>query len=499
MMMRVSKIHVLSAFVAMAGLFVSTTSGDVHTFIDNDGTNVFSIPTLVLTHGTFLENVPLAKLFGLDINNNLDPLPDPDRFPNDMFDTLAKDEFLAASAIEQNAVGAVAFFGDFNEPNPGAGQTLVRVTLTLPLRMGPGGPPLGGPGQRWIKFQCGNNGNGGNPNPNPKQKEGRKGAYLKPQRVPSGMTYWAAFIKGIQGNPGETEQELSDRVKAAIIAAKKRARRKSLEKYDKLVDNSKYMDPPENSVIAIIDTDPPAESVDVEMVLLVDEVAFDRLGEFLAHMQAVITNDPAIASTDPDNQPEGEILLATGTVDLGAGEMISLGVGDPDVDEVDSVPAVTDEGIPLGVLDVTFFAEGELGPTDGATQYLDIATVPSADPPGVFHMIAYDVAVDDTPEDIAQDLAESVNGTPHDGEFKYLADVLPPGNIVRIERADGLPISAALLRKTNTSAMLFEQLSVNGPIGEVPTVSEWGLIVLALLLLTAGTIVFGRRRRPAVA
>lgn len=35
--------------------------------------------------------------------------------------------------------------------------------------------------------------------------------------------------------------------------------------------------------------------------------------------------------------------------------------------------------------------------------------------------------------------------------------------------------------------------------GVIPTVSEWGLIVLALLLLTAGTIVFGRRRRPAVA
>ncbi len=33
----------------------------------------------------------------------------------------------------------------------------------------------------------------------------------------------------------------------------------------------------------------------------------------------------------------------------------------------------------------------------------------------------------------------------------------------------------------------------------IPTVSEWGLIIMALLLLTAGTIVFARRRRPAVA
>lgn len=37
------------------------------------------------------------------------------------------------------------------------------------------------------------------------------------------------------------------------------------------------------------------------------------------------------------------------------------------------------------------------------------------------------------------------------------------------------------------------------PVNAIPTVSQWGLIVLALLLLTMGTIVFGRRRRPAVA
>ncbi len=35
--------------------------------------------------------------------------------------------------------------------------------------------------------------------------------------------------------------------------------------------------------------------------------------------------------------------------------------------------------------------------------------------------------------------------------------------------------------------------------GEVPTVSEWGLIVMALLLLTAGTIVFGREPRVVLA
>jgi hypothetical protein len=31
----------------------------------------------------------------------------------------------------------------------------------------------------------------------------------------------------------------------------------------------------------------------------------------------------------------------------------------------------------------------------------------------------------------------------------------------------------------------------------IPTVSEWGLIVMALLLLTGGTIILGRRKRPA--
>ena len=33
----------------------------------------------------------------------------------------------------------------------------------------------------------------------------------------------------------------------------------------------------------------------------------------------------------------------------------------------------------------------------------------------------------------------------------------------------------------------------------IPTVSEWGLIIMTLLALTAGTIVFARRRRPTLA
>lgn len=35
--------------------------------------------------------------------------------------------------------------------------------------------------------------------------------------------------------------------------------------------------------------------------------------------------------------------------------------------------------------------------------------------------------------------------------------------------------------------------------GGIPTVSEWGLIVMTVLVLTAGTVAFGRRRRPAAA
>ncbi len=35
------------------------------------------------------------------------------------------------------------------------------------------------------------------------------------------------------------------------------------------------------------------------------------------------------------------------------------------------------------------------------------------------------------------------------------------------------------------------------PLPDIPAVSEWGLIVMTLLALTAGTMVFARRRRPA--
>lgn len=42
-------------------------------------------------------------------------------------------------------------------------------------------------------------------------------------------------------------------------------------------------------------------------------------------------------------------------------------------------------------------------------------------------------------------------------------------------------------------------LSPPPPPGDIPTVSEWGLIILTLLGMTAGTIMLGQRRRPATA
>ena len=44
---------------------------------------------------------------------------------------------------------------------------------------------------------------------------------------------------------------------------------------------------------------------------------------------------------------------------------------------------------------------------------------------------------------------------------------------------------------------MISSITVNS--AEIPTVSEWGLIIMTLLALTAGTIVFGRRRKPALA
>ncbi len=56
-------------------------------------------------------------------------------------------------------------------------------------------------------------------------------------------------------------------------------------------------------------------------------------------------------------------------------------------------------------------------------------------------------------------------------------------------------------RKEKVFNEILKVIGVGGEGGSdaVPTVSEWGLIIMALLSLTAGTIVFARRRRPAAA
>ena len=65
-----------------------------------------------------------------------------------------------------------------------------------------------------------------------------------------------------------------------------------------------------------------------------------------------------------------------------------------------------------------------------------------------------------------------------------------------------IPWGAAWLcvKKTSGGGRCDEQCYGMTPPGQgIPTVSEWGLIVMTLLLLTAGTVVLGRRRRAAAA
>ncbi|MFH1418380.1 MAG: IPTL-CTERM sorting domain-containing protein [Planctomycetota bacterium] len=83
---------------------------------------------------------------------------------------------------------------------------------------------------------------------------------------------------------------------------------------------------------------------------------------------------------------------------------------------------------------------------------------------------------------------------------------LPPVNLTDInsdaddtcptESEDG---SQLLFGSTRTGGYGAKDLYSATRPDAVPTVSEWGLIIMTLLLLTAGTIVFARRRRPAAA
>ena len=57
------------------------------------------------------------------------------------------------------------------------------------------------------------------------------------------------------------------------------------------------------------------------------------------------------------------------------------------------------------------------------------------------------------------------------------------------------PVTGDLIVEGNISI----ECGAAGEPAAIPTVSEWGLIIMTLLALTAGTIVFARRRRPTLA
>jgi len=65
------------------------------------------------------------------------------------------------------------------------------------------------------------------------------------------------------------------------------------------------------------------------------------------------------------------------------------------------------------------------------------------------------------------------------------------------ECCDDTGIDAIIQRVEDGSGHVADALALLASI--VPTVSEWGLIVMALVVLTAGTVVLGRRRRATAA
>lgn len=55
------------------------------------------------------------------------------------------------------------------------------------------------------------------------------------------------------------------------------------------------------------------------------------------------------------------------------------------------------------------------------------------------------------------------------------------------------------VRSNGTTIQVTESFSCGGEEPAIPTVSEWGMIVMTLVLLTAGAIVLGRRRQVSMA
>ncbi|NOX57703.1 MAG: IPTL-CTERM sorting domain-containing protein [Planctomycetes bacterium] len=92
---------------------------------------------------------------------------------------------------------------------------------------------------------------------------------------------------------------------------------------------------------------------------------------------------------------------------------------------------------------------------------------------------------------IPVDVLFRVNVVPGTSFVSLANDLSGAGNVIGTDEADsnGFPTGAHQI------------VLPAGPImsAPVPTVSEWGLIIMTLLLLTGGTIVLGRRRTPVAA
>ncbi len=471
---------------ALIVLSATSASAAIDVLVDSDGSDPTDFPDLVITHGNVLFDVPMAKVFGLDKDNGFLPLPSIDRFPNDLFDTLAKDEFLAAPMDEKEAVGILFSHRLFNNPGPnGDGQDIARMLFKLPLRAG--GLPLGGPGPRRIQFKLGKKAGGGGGGA---AKKGRKAGYIAPAKAPWGMAHWAAFIKGNKQKPGETEAELRKRIKEEIAAKKRRASKRSLAAYSKLVDDSKYMDPIENYVVELVNDDG-RDEIEVELVFIAEKASFSHLAELLDGVLIQITNDPSLAPTDPNMQPVDEELGDAGTVDVGADETISMALGDPEVPMSSILDSVSDGTLLHNQVRVTF--SGPILEGDGATQYLAIGR-----PSGLPDLIAYEQIVGDVGADIAADLADQVNATPFRGDFPYSASAL--GNEVVIDKLIGGSVDGASILRTNESLALSELVETQAGGGapvDLPALSRYPLVALGVAL--ALTAMWRIRRRPAAA
>lgn len=82
----------------------------------------------------------------------------------------------------------------------------------------------------------------------------------------------------------------------------------------------------------------------------------------------------------------------------------------------------------------------------------------------------------------------------HGTTFVDLANALSSaGNVIGTDLADGNGVP------TGAHQYILSAGTITHSTSPIPTVSEWGLIIMTLLFLTAGTIVLGRQHRPAAA